>query len=187
MSENSRLYPYSPYGVTKLSAEHLCSLYFRNFGVPTASFRFFTVYGPGQRPDMAFHKFLKAVSDGKPVSVYGDGSQTRDFTYIGDIIEGLVSAVTRSHPGEIYNLGGGHRKKLSEIFPVLESVCQREVRIQTLDRQKGDVTHTYADIRKARDHLGFSPETALETGLEQEWKWMRALYAPEEYKFTHKA
>jgi len=187
MSEISHLFPYSPYGVTKLAAEHLCSLYFRNFGVPTASFRFFTVYGPGQRPDMAFHKFLKAAIEDRPLTIFGDGSQTRDFTYIDDIIDGLVSAISLSQPGEIYNLGGGHRKKLFDIFSILEKVCEQKLRLQSQDRQKGDAAHTYADIRKAQEHLGFSPETSLETGLRHEWNWLRELYAADENKSTHKA
>ena len=187
MSEQSQLYPYSPYGVSKLAAEHLCSLYFRNYGVPTSSFRFFTVYGPGQRPDMAFHKFLKSVLEERPLTVFGDGSQTRDFTYIDDIVEGLISAVSRSMPGEIYNLGGGNRKKLFDVFPILEKVCKKEFRLQSQAQQKGDVTDTCADIRKAREHLGFSPKTSLEEGLELEWKWIRKLYASDENKSTYKA
>lgn len=186
MSEHSRLYPYSPYGVSKLAAEHLCSLYFRNYGVPTSSFRFFTVYGPGQRPDMAFHKFLKSVLEERPLTVFGDGSQTRDFTYIDDVVEGLISAVSRAQPGEIYNLGGGNRKKLFDVFPILEKVCQKEFRIQSESRQKGDVADTYADIRKAAEHLGFSPLTSLEAGLEREWNWIRELYASDENKSTYK-
>ncbi len=187
MSEQSRLYPYSPYGVSKLAAEHLCSLYFRNYGVPTSSFRFFTVYGPGQRPDMAFHKFLKSVLEERPLTVFGDGSQTRDFTYIDDIVEGLISAVSRSRPGEIYNLGGGNRKKLFDVFPILEKICKKELRLQSQPRQKGDVTDTYADIRKSREHLGFAPQTSLQEGLELEWKWVRKLYASDENKSTYKA
>ena len=112
MSENSPLYPFSPYGVTKLAAEHLCLLYFKNYGVPSTSLRFFTVYGPGQRPDMAFHKFFKNIAEGKQISVYGDGKQTRDFTYIDDIINANFASINKGKAGEIYNIGGGNRKKI---------------------------------------------------------------------------
>ena len=128
MKENSPLKPYSPYGVTKLAAEHLCMLYFRNYSVPTVSLRFFTVYGPGQRPDMAFHKFFKAVSQGKNITIYGDGTQTRDFTYIDDIVEANLSAFHTGKPGEIYNLGGGNNTELKEIFPLMEKICQKKYR-----------------------------------------------------------
>ena len=177
MKESSPLYPYSPYGVSKLAAEHLCGLYYQNFGVPTVSLRFFTVYGPGQRPDMAFHKFLKAQVDDSPISVYGDGTQTRDFTYIDDIIIGIIAAWERGRPGEIYNLGGGNQKKLNSIFPILEEVTGGPLNIRREPNQKGDVPHTYASIEKAQHELGFSPKVLLEEGLKKEWRWIRSLYA----------
>jgi len=177
MRESSPLYPYSPYGVSKLAAEHLCGLYFQNFGVPTVSLRFFTVYGPGQRPDMAFHKFLKAQVDESSIPIYGDGTQTRDFTYIEDIISGIVAACERGRAGEIYNLGGGNRKKLNSIFPILEKITGSPLNIIREPSQKGDVPHTYASIEKAQHELGFSPKVPLEEGLKKEWRWIRALYA----------
>jgi UDP-glucose 4-epimerase len=179
MTESSPLHPLSPYGVTKLSAEQLCFLYHKNYGVPTVSLRFFTVYGPGQRPDMAFHKFFKALAEGKAISVYGDGTQTRDFTYIEDIIEASVSAFRRGRPGETYNIGGGHQEKLETLLPLLEEICQRPAKITRLEPQKGDVPHTLADIRKARRELGYSPGTPLPRGLREEWNWLRALYSLE--------
>lgn len=177
MRESSRLFPYSPYGVTKLAAEHLCSLYFRNYGVPTVSLRFFTVYGPGQRPDMAFHKFLKAASEEKPIMVYGNGGQTRDFTYVGDIVEANLSAMEKGKPGEIYNIGGGHNRKLKDIFPIMEQVTGRKIAITYTESQKGDVPHTSADISKAEADLNYNPRTRLEDGLRKEWQWMRQLYS----------
>lgn len=177
MRESSPLYPYSPYGVSKLAAEHLCGLYYQNFGVPTVSLRFFTVYGPGQRPDMAFHKFLKAQIDDSPISIYGDGTQTRDFTYIDDIISGIIAACERGRPGEIYNLGGGNRKKLKSIFPILEEITGSPLNIHWEPNQRGDVPHTYASIEKAQHELGFSPKVLLEEGLKKEWRWIRSLYA----------
>lgn len=179
MSETSPLYPYSPYGVTKLAAENLCSLYFKNFGIPVISLRYFTVYGPGQRPDMAFHKFFKAIREDKEITVYGDGKQTRDFTYINDIVEANLSALKKGRVGEIYNVGGGHRQKLVDLFPLLEKICQKKIHIKKEEKQKGDVSHTMADIEKAQKELDYSPQSLLEEGLQKEWKWIQVLYGSE--------
>jgi len=177
MTESSPLLPYSPYGVTKLAAENLCQLYFKNFCVPTVSLRFFTVYGPGQRPDMAFHKFLKAIEKNKSIPLYGDGKQTRDFTYIDDIVDANVYSLDKGKAGEIYNVGGGNRKEMKTIFPMLEKITGKKVLIQHFDRQRGDVFHTYADINKAKKDLDFSPKIPLEEGLCQEWEWIQKLYS----------
>lgn len=177
MRESSRLCPFSPYGVTKLAAEHLCSLYHRNYGVPAVSLRFFTVYGPGQRPDMAFHKFLRSAANNEPITVYGDGSQTRDFTYVGDIINANISAMEKGKPGEIYNIGGGHNRKLNDIFPVLNQVTGKNIAINYSENQKGDVPHTSADISKAAADLDYQPRARLEDGLREEWQWVRQLYS----------
>ena len=177
MSETSSLYPFSPYGVSKLAAEHLCFLYFKNYNVPTVSLRFFTVYGPGQRPDMAFHKFFKAIAEDKQITVYGDGNQTRDFTYVDDIIEANFSSLKNGVPGEIYNIGGGSRKKLEEIFPILESICQKKIKMFREEKQKGDVPHTLADIQKAHKELNYSPQIQLSDGLKEEWTWIQGLYS----------
>lgn len=174
--ETSPLHPLSPYGVSKLAAEDLAFLYFQCFGVPTVSLRFFTVYGPGQRPDMAFHKFLKAIQAGDPITVYGDGRQTRDFTYVEDIVAANLAALERGRPGQVYNIGGGHRERLDRLFGVLESVCGRTVRLRHGPAQKGDAPHTSADIGKARRELGFVPRTGLADGLAAEWDYIRAIY-----------
>ena len=176
MSETSSMRPISPYGVTKLAAEQLCYLYFKNYSVPTVSLRFFTVYGPGQRPDMAFHKFFKAISEKKEISIYGDGTQTRDFTFIDDIIEANIAALLKGRPGETYNVGGGHQEKIRDIFPLLEQICRREVKVTRVETQKGDVLHTLADIRKAREELEYKPRTPLSEGLRAEWNWLQELY-----------
>jgi len=176
-SETSHLYPYSPYGVSKLAAEHLCSLYNRNYGVPTVSLRLFTVYGPGQRPDMAFHRFFKAIAENKPIPVFGDGQQTRDFTYVDDIIQANISSMINGKSGEIYNIGGGNRIKLADLFPVFEKISKKYVNIQWLDLQKGDVPHTAASIQKAQKDLFYSPKTSLEDGLSEEWKWLKTIYS----------
>jgi UDP-glucose 4-epimerase len=176
MTEGSPLFPLSPYGVTKLAAEDLAFLYFKNFGLPTVSLRFFTVYGPGQRPDMAFHKFFKAIREGREITVYGDGRQTRDFTYIDDIVDALLAALRAGTPGEVYNIGGGHRERLDRLFPVLEDITGRPVRIRWAERQKGDVPDTHAAIDKARRDLGYAPKTALGEGLAREWEYIQNLY-----------
>jgi UDP-glucose 4-epimerase len=179
MTETSALHPLSPYGVTKLAAEQLCFLYHINYGLPTVALRYFTVYGPGQRPDMAFHKFFKAILEGKPLTIYGNGRQTRDFTFVGDIVEANLAALTKPRDGQVYNIGGGHRETLDRLFPLFEEICGRPVRIVKADAQKGDALHTFARIDKARKDLGFRPRTALRDGLAQEWDWVRRLYATE--------
>jgi UDP-glucose 4-epimerase len=177
MSETSPLHPFSPYGVTKLAAENLCLLYCKNYGVPSISLRFFTVYGPGQRPDMSFHKFFKAMTKDKQIPVYGDGNQTRDFTYIDDVIDANFASLKKGKVGEIYNIGGGTRKKLKDIFPLLENICQKQVRLVRKEKQKGDVSHTFANIEKARKDLNYSPQIKLRDGLKEEWLWTKKLYS----------
>jgi nucleoside-diphosphate-sugar epimerase len=178
MRETSPLHPLSPYGVSKLAAEDLCFLYFKNLAVPTVSLRFFTVYGPGQRPDMAFHKFLKAILEGRDITVFGDGKQTRDFTYVDDIVSANLAALDLGRAGEVYNVGGGHRERLDALFAVLERVSRRPVKLRFVEVQKGDVLHTSADISKAVRDLGFAPRTGLEDGLRKEWEYIQSLYAP---------
>ena len=177
MTEKSPLNPLSPYGVTKLAAEQLCFLYFKNYGVPTVSLRLFTVYGPGQRPDMAFHKFYKAMSENREIIVFGDGKQTRDFTYIDDIIEANIASLEKAKIGEVYNIGGGHQEKLEDVFPIMEKISQKKIMIKKSERQKGDVPHTFALIEKARSDLNYSPQTPLLDGLKEEWIWLQRLYS----------
>jgi len=176
MAESSVPRPISPYGVTKLAAEQLCALYHANFGLPTVSLRFFTVYGPGQRPDMAFHKFFKAILAGQSLPVYGNGRQTRDFTYVDDIVDACLAALRRGKAGGVYNIGGGHRETLNRLISLFKRVCGRPVRVAREGNQKGDVPHTFADIDLARRELNFGPKMALEEGLRREWEWVRDLY-----------
>jgi nucleoside-diphosphate-sugar epimerase len=176
MAETAPLHPVSPYGVTKLAAEQLCFLYHANFGLPSVSLRFFTVYGPGQRPDMAFHRFFKAIGEDREIPVFGDGRQTRDFTYIDDIVEANIAAMKLGRPGETYNIGGGQRETLNDLFPLLEDITSRKVRIVRAERQKGDMADTFADISKARRELGYASRTPLEQGLRAEWDWIREIY-----------
>ncbi len=176
MSETSPLYPFSPYGVTKLAAEHLCLLYSKNYGIPSLSLRFFTVYGPGQRPDMAFHIFLKSIAEDKEITVFGDGNQTRDFTYIDDIVEATYASMEKGKEGEIYNIGGGIRIKLEDTFPIFEEICGKKIKAKNQDKQKGDVPHTFASIEKAGKDLDYLPQTHLTDGLKEEWTWIQELY-----------
>jgi UDP-glucose 4-epimerase len=167
--------PVSPYGVTKLAGEHLAVLYHRNHGLPTVSLRFFTVYGPRQRPDMAFHRFLKAAREGTTVPVFGDGRQTRDFTYVADIVAAVRAAPLSGGPGCVYNVGGGERIALSEVVRLIETVTARPLRIQRQETQKGDMRDTFADTAAARRDLGFRSTVPLAEGLAREWEWIRGL------------
>ncbi len=175
MRERGATCPVSPYGVTKLAAEHLAVLYHRNYGLPTVSLRFFTVYGPRQRPDMAFRRFISETLAGRPIEVYGDGKQTRDFTFIDDIVDGVVRALADGPPGEVFNLGGGSRVTLNEALDTLERVMGRKIERHHKAPQKGDVRDTLADNSKARAELGFAPLVGLEEGLAREFEWLRSL------------
>jgi UDP-glucuronate 4-epimerase len=164
--------PLSPYGVTKLTAEHLCHLYHANHGVQAVSLRYFSVYGPRQRPDMAFHRFCLAALERRPLSVLGDGTQSRDFTFVSDIIAAtLAAAVSPVAPGEIYNVGAGCQISLSEAIDVLESIAGRRLEVEFLAEGKGDVRATAADINKARRDLAYSPTSAFEDSLGDEFQW----------------
>ena len=174
MVETALPQPVSPYGVTKLAAEQLCHLYYVNFGVPCVSLRYFTVYGPRQRPDMGFNRFFTAILQGKPLIQYGDGLQTRDFTYVADAAQATADAAVRGVPGRVYNIGGGSRVSLREVFDLIARVSGRKVTIDQQDPQKGDMRDTYADTSRARADLGFAPSVTLEEGLRQMWRWMEA-------------
>lgn len=172
LRESMALAPVSPYGVTKLAAEHLVHLYGKADSLSVTSLRFFTVYGPRQRPDMAFHRFLKAVRDGQPITLYGDGEQTRDFTFIADLIDVLEASVDRGQPGLVYNVGGGQRISVLKVLEAIGQVTGREVRIDRQAGQKGDMRDTLADTAQAARDLGFVPKTPLATGLKAEWEWI---------------
>jgi nucleoside-diphosphate-sugar epimerase len=175
MREDGRTRPVSPYGVTKLAAEHLAVLYHRNYGVPTVSLRYFTVYGPRQRPDMAFHRFIRAGLRGDSVHIFGDGTQTRDFTYVEDTVEGTLRALEAGPPGEVLNLGGGSRVTLDEAISAIEETLDLKLARSYEDRAMGDVTDTLADCTKAERELGFRPRTPLKEGLARQCEWMKKL------------
>lgn len=174
MREDALPHPLSPYGVSKLAAEHLCQLYHENHGVPAVSLRYFTVYGPRQRPDMGFHRFFTAVLEGRPLVQYGDGLQTRDFTFVADAVAATHAAAVRGTPGGVYNIGGGSRVSLRDVFEMIGRVSGRPLHIERQPEQKGDMRDTYADTSRARADLGFAPSVELEEGLARMFAWMEA-------------
>ena len=168
--------PVSPYGVTKLAAEHLCGLYAENLGVPAISLRYFTVYGPGQRPDMAFNKFVRSILAGEEVVVHGDGEQSRDFTYVADIVRLTIAAAFDSAgipSGSVYNVGGGARTTVNQVVGVLGGVLNSTPRVKHMEAQAGDARDTHADCSAAARDLGYSPSWTLEAGLSEEAEWIR--------------
>jgi UDP-glucose 4-epimerase len=176
ITEKARPQPYSPYGTTKLAAEHLCHLYHANYGVPVVSLRYFTVYGPRQRPDMAFHIFAKAILQNQPITVLGDGNQTRDFTYVGDIVDANILAYQNDVNGQIFNLGGGCRIAVNGVLEMLEEISGQKITVQRKDSIKGDVKDTWADTTQAQTKLGFTPKISLRDGLQKEFEWAQTLY-----------
>ena len=174
LREDSLCRPVSPYGVTKLAAEHLVHLYGRSYGLPVVSLRYFTVYGPRQRPDMAFHRFLRAALAGDTIRVYGDGRQTRDFTYIEDIVAATRAAADTGKPGCVYNVGGGERVSVNDVLALIEAVTGRGLSIVREDAQQGDMRDTLADTQAARRDLDFRSTVSLREGLAREWDWIRS-------------
>jgi nucleoside-diphosphate-sugar epimerase len=175
MREDALPQPVSPYGVTKLAAEQLCYLYYVNYGVPAVSLRYFTVYGPRQRPDMGFHRFLRATLRGEPITVYGDGEQTRDFTFVADAVSATIAAGTVGTPGRVYNIGGGSRVSINQVLDIIGRVAGRRPLITVDSAQKGDMRHTYADTALARRDLAFAPIVGLEEGLAAEHRWLAGI------------
>lgn len=177
MEEDDSPHPVSPYGVSKLAGEHLSLLYNKSYSVPSVALRFFTVYGPRQRPDMAFHKFLKNITENKPIDVYGDGNQTRDFTFISDIVNATFSAAfSAGSEGKVFNLGGGCRIKLKEVLAIMEKANGSKIKVNFSGEQKGDVKHTYADTSKAKKILNFNPVVSVEEGISREMEWIKSFY-----------
>jgi UDP-glucuronate 4-epimerase len=167
-------HPVSPYAATKRSGELQCYTYHHLYAIPTTCLRFFTVYGPRQRPEMAVHKFVKAVLERKPIPFYGDGSTRRDYTYIDDIVDGVVRALDRCAGFEIYNLGESATTSLSELVAAIGTVCGAEPVLDRQPLQPGDVLITFADVTKAKERLGYRPHTSVREGLERFVAWYRA-------------
>lgn len=172
MREDALPQPVSPYGVTKLAAEQLCYLYSVNHGVPATSLRYFTVYGPRQRPDMGLHRFIRAAIDGRPITLYGDGEQTRDFTFVNDAVAATMAAGDRGGVGRAYNVGGGSRVSINHVLDIIGRVAGRALDVRREPTQKGDMRDTFADTSLARADLGFSPRVSLEEGIEAEYRWL---------------
>lgn len=173
MKEDSYIQPVSPYGVTKLAAENLVHLYHQAHGIPSVSLRLFTVYGPRQRPDMAFNKFMRKILDGGEIEIFGDGEQTRDFTYVDDVVSAFISAAEKGIEGKIYNIGGGHRISVNDLIEKLRGITGMEIKVRHIPMQQGEMKHTQADYNSARRDIGYSPNYNLDIGLKNEWEWMK--------------
>ena len=176
VTEQALPQPRSPYGVTKMAAEHLCVLYSMNFRVPTSSLRYFTVFGPRQRPDMAFRKYIEAALDGRTFEVYGDGRQTRDFTYVGDAVRSNLLAVSCDADWEVFNTGGGSRVVFSETLDLLQKLLQErvpglEATVLYRETAKGDVQDTFADRTHVQATIGYEPTITFAAGLAREVDW----------------
>ena len=176
MREDSLLKPVSPYGVTKLAGENLCYLYYKNYGVPTISLRYFTVYGPRQRPDMAIHKFVRAIFDDDTITVFGDGTQTRDFTFVDDAVEANLLAAENDIAGETFNIGGGSRITVNELITKIEKIAGNKAKVKYVEKQKGDVRDTWADVSKAKKELSWEPRVNIDKGLRRFIKWYEEKY-----------
>lgn len=167
--------PLSPYGVTKLAAEHLMSLYAENFGIATTSLRYFTVYGPRQRPDMAFTRFLRSALTGEQITLFGDGEQIRDFTFVDDIVAANLAAVDRAVvPGSVFNISGGSSVSVNEVLDLVERIAAARLDIHRLPRSSGDVRRTGGDTSAAEAALGWTASTSLEVGLSRQLDWLRS-------------
>ena len=172
MKEDSLLKPVSPYGVTKLAGENLCYLYWKNYNVPTVSLRYFTVYGPRQRPDMAIHKFVRAILRSKEITVFGDGTQTRDFTYVDDAVEANILGAKSNLAGEVFNIGGGSRIGVNGLIKKTEEILGKKAMIENIDKQKGDVRDTLAETSKVKELLDWSPKVNIDEGLKKYMRWL---------------
>ena len=173
-SENDPIFkPISPYAATKLAGEGLCHVYHHLYGLDMVCLRFFTVYGPRQRPDLAICKFTRAITDGKPIELFGDGSAQRDYTYIDDILQGIMACVERTLGFELINLGESQTTPLRDLVALIERAVGRKAVIQTLPLQPGDVPVTFADISKARRLLGYNPQVKIEDGIPRFVEWFK--------------
>lgn len=177
VSESSTPAPLSPYGVTKLTGEYLCQVYQKNDNIPIVILRYFTVYGPRQRTDMAFHRFIHHILNGKAVPIYGNGKQTRDFTYVSDCVEATASILEASNViGETINIGGKERASILEIVEIIENIIGKKVALNFIGKPRGEPMHTWADISKAERLLRYKPLISLKEGLKREIDDLTELY-----------
>lgn len=178
MNEKSILQPVSPYGVSKLAAEHLSYLYWKNHDIPTVSLRYFTVYGPRQRPDMAINIFTHALISNQEIKIYGNGNQTRDFTYIEDVVKANIIAAESEYNGKIYNIGGGNKISVSDLIEILEDIIGKQAIIKKIEKQKGDIRDTLASTKKVQKDLKWSPKISIKEGLSNYVDWINKLNDP---------
>ena len=177
VSEDAYLSPLSPYGITKLSGEHLCQVYYKSYQIPLVMVRFFTVYGPRQRPDMAFHRFIAQILQEKPVTIFGDGTQSRDFTYISDCIDGIEPLAYADHViGETFNVGGKERATVNDVISLIEKITAMKAKIHYFEKISGEPLHTWADISKATKLLNYNPRVTLKEGLIKEVNYIHSVY-----------
>jgi len=177
VSEEAKPEPLSPYGITKLTGEYLCHVYRKSFGVPTVILRYFTVYGPRQRSDMAFHTFIKKALEDKPIQIYGDGEQSRDFTYVTDCVKATAAVALAEHViGETLNVGGKERSSVLAIVTLLEKLLDKKIQLEFSSGAIGEPKHTWADISKAEKLIGYEPTVSLEMGLKKEIDYIRDIY-----------
>ncbi|MFN8176569.1 MAG: NAD-dependent epimerase/dehydratase family protein [bacterium] len=170
--EDVILAPNSPYGATKVTGEHLCEIYAENWGLDYVALRYFTVFGPRQRPDMGFHKFLRAIVEERPLDVYGDGSQSRDCTYVDDVVDATIRSGDTRTRSRVFNVGGGTRRPLGDILETMQGIVGKRATIRYTGEERGDVPHTHADISKSREEFGYNPSTPVEEGLRREARWL---------------
>jgi UDP-glucuronate 4-epimerase len=163
--------PLSPYGITKLACEHLAHAYAVEFGLEVVTVRYFTIYGPRQRPDMAFTKMVSCLAHARPFELYGDGTQSRSFTYVDDAVEATIAAMERGEPGATFNVGGGTEVSMLEAVETLGRIAKRRLEVIRMPRREGDATRTSADTTRIREALGWSPTTPFEEGLAAQWRW----------------
>ncbi len=163
--------PISPYGITKLACEHLAYAYGKELGLEVATVRYFTIYGPRQRPDMAFTKMATCLAEGRPFELYGDGSQSRSFTFVGDAVEATIAAMENAPAGAVYNVGGGSEVSMLQAIEALGTIAGRRLELVRQPRREGDARRTAADTSRIREELGWSPTTPFEDGLAAQWRW----------------
>jgi UDP-glucuronate 4-epimerase len=171
--EDLDIQPISPYGVTKRAGELLCYSYHHLYAINAACLRIFTAYGPRQRPEMAIHKFTRLIDGGEKIPIYGDGSSRRDYTYIDDLIEGILTVIHRHKGFELYNLGESQTTSLNELIRLIEEAFGKKANVEMLEPQPGDVSITYADISKAERKLGYHPKIKIEEGIKRFVEWYK--------------
>jgi len=169
--------PIAPYGITKLACEHLAHAYGSEFGLDVVTVRYFTIYGPRQRPDMAFTKMVSCLAEGRPFELYGDGTQSRSFTYVDDAVDATIAAMERGASGSTFNVGGGTEVSMLEAIETLGRIAKGRLEVVRMPRREGDAARTAADTTRIRAALGWEPTTTFDEGLAAQWRWAAARVA----------